>query len=363
MKTAYRYLSYELKKNLLRTVIFTVISVVLCLMVMRSEATTGDVQWRSTGIYMLAIVIGVLATVMPMLELSEFKNRRNLDTLYFFPIERKKLALVHYLSGLIQVAAIYTVTFAVSFIFLLLNTDCFALGYMIPYYFASLGTGFVMYSFFSFTFNQGNTVTDGVIISLLWAFVAYCVLHLGTDVMFGQVIYLNSSEYRELRRLYKEVYGLSDWGIVYAPINNVTVIFQNAIEVNRHRADYVFENTSAYGYIKQWYMFAVWGVAGIVSAVGFIFSFARKGAHMAGELSSSWFGYKTLIPVYGYSIILYLASFGSNGTLFILTLIMMFIGYVIYRRSFKLKKSDIIVLACSIVPFILGLFIKNMYPF
>ena len=360
MKTAYRYLCYGLKKSLLRTVIFTVIAVIISMMIIRSDALTGYVQYRETGIYILATLLGVIATILPILELSEFKNRRNLDTLYFFPIERKKMALVHYFSGLIQMTAIYTVTYGIAFIFLLLNTDYFALGYMIPYYFASLGIGIVMYSFFSFTFNQGNTVTDGIIISLLWAFVAYVVMYMGMRTVLREFFGMQNWADPSWRELYRTLSAVPSWGIVYAPINNLTVIFQNLIEVNK-QADEYYYSARALEYASQWYMFVAWGVAGIASAVGFIFGFARKGAHLAGEPSSSWFGYKTLIPIYGYMLLMYLAA-GNAGTIaFILTIIAMFIGYVIYRRSFRLKKSDIIVLCCSIVPIVIGAIIDHTH--
>ena len=112
MKTALRYLRYGLEKSLWRTIIFTVISVAITFMTTRSATSSSEDRYKSTGIYMLAIMISVFAAIIPMLELSEFKNRRNLDTLYFFPIERKSMALVHFVSGFIQLAVIYTVTFA-----------------------------------------------------------------------------------------------------------------------------------------------------------------------------------------------------------------------------------------------------------
>ena len=92
MKVAKRYLSYLLKKNLLRTVTFTAISVIICFIVVDGEAGSGLVKYRSTGIASLAVMLSLFSVIIPMLELADFKNRRNLDTLYFFPIERKKMA-------------------------------------------------------------------------------------------------------------------------------------------------------------------------------------------------------------------------------------------------------------------------------
>ena len=74
MKTAYRYLCYGLKKSLLRTVIFTVIAVIISMMIIRSDALTGYVQYRETGIYILATLLGVIATILPILSCRNSKT-------------------------------------------------------------------------------------------------------------------------------------------------------------------------------------------------------------------------------------------------------------------------------------------------
>ena len=99
------------------------------------------------------------------------------------------------------------------------------------------------------------------------------------------------------------------------------------------------------------YFFIVWGVIGVACAIGYFYTFKKKGAQLAGEISNSWFGYRLLIPIYGYS--LHLLT-GIEGLLTILIFAAMIIGYIIYRRSFKLKTSDLIVTACGIIPMIIG---------
>ena len=296
-----------------------------------------------------------------MLELSDFKNRRNLDTLFFLPIDRRKLAAVHFISGFIQVVVIYTVAFLSSLVYLLINTDCFELAYMIPYYFLSVLVGFVIYSFFSFIFNQGNTETDGIILCILWAFVAYAVMAVTRETVI-KAFWGPDTWYVEHIQRWNEGNSFASWGIVYAPINNLTVIFEDLIEVNRHGAQYVYEQMYAYRYIQQMYMFFVWGAVGIACAVGFVIGFGRKGAHLAGEPSDSWLAYKSIIPIYGYSLALYSMTENSFEILLILTVILMLIGYVVYRRSFKIKKSDIIAIACILIPILIGLLLKSMMP-
>ena len=343
MKTFMRYLRYRLDSTTLRTLVFTVISVMLSLSVITSCIDVEEMQYAETGIYVLAVVLGIVCTLIPILENMCFKNRRNLDTLFFFPLKREKMALVHYLSGLIQVVTIYTVTFVVSVVYLAANTDCFELYHLVAYYFLSLLLGFVMYSFFIFIFEQGNTVADGVVFAILWALALWVVWEAVYMVWLSRLMATDDMQNAVYSyRIY------SDWGIAYAPINNLTVIFQDLIEVNRHGW---YQSEYPAKYLSQWYLFAAWGAVGVSSALGYFYTFKKKGAHMAGEISDSWFGYRLLIPIYGYS--LHILT-GMEGLLTILIFAAMIIGYIIYRRSFKLKTSDLVVSACGIIPMIIG---------
>ena len=344
MKVFGRYLQYRLKQSTLRTIVFTVLSVMVCL-IMTSEVSSSTVHegYRTTGLYMLATVLGIICTLIPVLELSVFKTRRNLDTLYFFPIKRTKMALAHYLSGAIQIFTVYTVSFVSVWIYLLATTDCFRLGYMPLYYLFSLLLGGVMYSIFTFLFSEGNTVADGILFCALWVFVANLVMDVFHSYVLSAVLD---------RKVWLELDSLSEWGVVYAPINNLTVIFQKLIEVNRAlNGDY------ANRYMGQMYMFFVWGAVGIAAAFGFFFNFKRKGAQNAGEISDSPFGYKLLIPVYGYGLLL-LNDTGLD-ILSVIIFALMLVGYFIYRRSFKIKTRDIIFIACGIIPLIISCVIRG----
>ncbi len=347
MKVFGRYLTYRLKQSLLRTIVFSVLAMMICITVATQATDPGFlIQDRESGIYILATVLGIMCTLIPILELSGFKNRRNLDTLYFFPIKRSKMALAHYLSGAIQIFAVYTVSFLTSWIYLLARTDYFALSWMPLYYLFSLLLGFVMYSVFAFIFNEANTVADGVLFAGLWAFVLWVVSYSLLNYIFSSDI--NSDPSYNFR--YEVLPSLSDWGIIYTPINNLTVIFQELIEINRKHYGIYVDITYGERYLSQMYMFFAWGAVGIAAAVGYFVRFIRKGAEMAGEISNSPWGYKLLIPLYGYSL-LFMSGFEDIYTVIIFAL--MLTGYFIYRRSFKIKVSDIIVTACGIIPIIL----------
>ena len=121
------------------------------------------------------------------------------------------------------------------------------------------------------------------------------------------------------------------------------------IEINQSGNTYYFEVAKEYS--EMWYMFVAWGALGVASAVGYFITFVRKGAEKAGEISSSWFGYRLLIPIYGYSLLL---EYNYLDFMTVVIFALMIIGYIIYRRGFKLKVSDYIVTACGIPVFLLG---------
>lgn len=345
-----RYLWYRLENSALRTLVLTVLSVILTQSVIsESIEYYGDIEhikYASTGIYILAIVLGIVCTIIPMLENMGFKNRRNLDTLYFFPIRREKMAAAHFIGGFIQCVFIYTVTFAISGIYLAIYTDFFALYHLVGYYFLSILLGFVIYSFFSFIFIQANTVADGIIMSVLWMFVLWVVMY--AIYALTNPLYIQEGNY-ETYLLSRRLSQIPEWGIVYAPLNNLTVIFQSLIEVNQSG----WNNFTYAGiYRSQFGFFIAWGVIGIACLIGYFVTFARKGANKAGEISDSYLGYRLLIPLYGYSLIYMI---GSVEIVTILVFMMMIIGYVIYRRSFKLKARDLVITALGVIPLIIGM--------
>lgn len=338
-----RYFTYRLRQGALRTLVLTLISLVITLTVV-DDCMSVVIEYRETGIYILAVLIGVFCTLMPFLELSGFKNRRNLDTLYFFPINRGKMAMVHYLSGLLQVFVIYSVCFFSMWVLLALSGSGFTLWYMIIYYPLLFLLGAGIYSVISFLIIQANSVVDGIFFCGLWAFVLWLVFFVARKYFLRPFI-INTA-------IWSNTADFASWGIIYAPINNLTVIFQDLIETNKVLDEYVHYLSTDYAqkYLDQAYMFVFWAIIGAAATVGYFLTFAKKGAHTAGEISNSWFGYKLLIPIYGYMLIM---TSGEINILSFVIVALMVIGYVIYRRSFKLKKSDIAFVCGGIVPLVL----------
>ncbi len=330
MTTFKRYLFYCVKNSSLRMIVSTILSAIISQVMLADCIDHTNISYCTSGINILATILGIFSTIIPILELSQFKNRRNLDTLYFFPIKREKMALAHYICGFYQISIIYTVTFATNFLFLVFETDFFELNHMIPYYFYSLLLGLVIYSVFMFIFIQANSITDGILFCFIWIFILSIVSYTFIDIFNLESIAVT--------------YQKQNWGIIYAPLDKLTKLYRNLIEINDpYPSDYLI------GQIKeQAFMFFVWVAVGIIAAIGYVFSFAKKRAENAGEISNSWFGYKMLIPVYTFCPIFLMRSDGIK-VLSISFLILMIIGYIIYRRGVKFQKSDIILMVSGLI--------------
>lgn len=349
MTTFWRFLCYRLKSGALRTVIIAVLAIIIDRISLEGSGRFRQPEYIDNNrccIYMLATLLCIVASLVPVLELSGLKNRRNLDTLYFFPIRREKMALVYFVSSFVQIVVIYTAAFLVHFVYLATNTDWFALAYMFPYYFLSLLLALVICAVYMFIFTQANTVVDGLVFCVFWIFflgiVSGTLLDVSAPWIFGE-------EYRK-DEAYKVLAKLPVWGILYTPMNNLTVLYQDLIEINAPNK----WNNAVEQIMVHFRMFFVWGVLGLAAAFGYVASFVKKGAEQAGEISKSWFGYKILIPVCGYSFV-FMASgpYGIDLIPLLLYAIMMTIGYIIYRRGFKFKLSDILLTVGGIVPVLL----------
>lgn len=350
--TFLKYFSYSFNKKLLETAILTVISLLIIITITPAEISGERITERDFPISTLSFLVCALFLLTPILETYEFKNKRNIDTLLSFPISRFKLSLVHFINGFARATIAYSITFITCFFCVILNTNVFALEHLLPYYFQSLVCGLIIYSFFAFIFNQANTIADGVILCLVWIFLpmlliySFRILTIRVEITgYNEILEHNITS---KHRIFPSITCINIyWSTVFSPITNISEYFELLIEKNKY-----IENVEVYAHevMKSSYMFAVWGFIGVASALGYFFTASSKLIERAGEKCQSIWGYKLIIPLCGYSILI-----GPNEpTVLILTLILMFIGYVIYQRGIKFKKYHYLFLALAVVAFIFG---------
>jgi hypothetical protein len=96
----------------------------------------------------------------------------------------------------------------------------------------------------------------------------------------------------------------------------------------------------------------MFSVIGIVSSILLIKLNKEDKAENSMQVSNSWFSYKTMIPIY-FSMICLTMCENSELVGFIFLFVGTYVAYVIYRRTLKIKKWDIIVIGICFVSMII----------
>lgn len=329
---------------------------VFALLLVHFSVSQSIVHWKADGVldirrsdlclWVPSAILGVLAAVLPLLRLSAFKSRRNIDTLYSFPLSRRKMVAVQLGMGIGEMFCAFTLAY-LYFIFLYkLKAGAFHLFWLLPNYFVALVGGLILYFFVAFFFWQGNTVADGIVFAIGFAG-APALFVLDLSILF------NSSLMSE-----------AVWYLPFWHLNNTTGLFyykamQDSPEVMEVMGEQLSNNAYFWeldSLANKFYMYIVWFfVACILAAMLFYFA-GRSKAEKAGDISDSFLGYRTLVPFYGYSILLNSTERAWEFSPIIYLL--MIVGYILYRRGFKLRMSDWICLGGGVVPIVIGSMFK-----
>lgn len=323
-----RYALYHAKSTLLRGAVTAAICLLLCLTFLDVTVIqeNGVNTWAYISLSILPVMLAVLAFAMPLLELEGFRNRRNLDTLFSMPVSRTKMAAVHFLNGLLQITVIYSLCFACGIMRMLPAGSLLRTEMLLPYYVLTLLGGFIIYAVFCFILVQAETTADGVVLLMLYTFTPFVMLSA-----------LNMAVFRE-----DVLYKAMNHSFLFSPLADMASRYERMIE-NVHATLTLPAETVG--------MYIFWLVLGVAAVVGFFLTFARHRTEGVEGTSETWFGYRVLIPLLG---MLVAAMAGAEFILLVLTLIAMTVLYIIYRRSVRLRRSDLIMLAVTTGVFLLS---------
>lgn len=283
----------------------------------------------NTLLFVPVVLMCIVIYILPVLEFSFFKKRINLDCVYALPISRRAMGAVHYLTGLIMLWCAFTASYLTNFILLLSRgPGYFEFSPMIDHYFLCLALGFAIYSFLVFVFNEANTKGDGIWFMFLYTFVL--ILPMNSIINL-----IGANNHDDLQ-----------YTIPWMVFDKLNTEYQNLVSI-RSEDKMLFSESSVCIF---WYVF--WMVVGIASAIGFFITFGKRRMEKTEEISSSYFGFRLLIPVYAISAMIALKTVSSTIIWFVIVEVLTFIGYTIYRRGFHFKKIDIAVL-CALAIFML----------
>lgn len=344
----------EVKRNLLPLVIFAAIALIV------GVSYTSTMELRvgafasfryDSGLACYAVLLCVLCTVAPVMQFFYRMKQRSVDLWYSLPITRKQLVLVRTLVGLLLVFVPFTIAYwpGVAIVAMRCNELASSVrGFHFQYihylscFAQMLLLGTCLFGVNAFLFTRGNSMFDGIFFILGWAIlVPLFVVVLNDDFAFdfywqgasGRQTWVNSS----LFFTYFFTYSPVAWtGAAFEKLITVGAFFDN---------EFHFMVTSILGVLE--------GAAAYLA----LFLLADKDkSENVGQISSSRMGYKVLLPALEAGVIaLIIVSVGWGwydwNTVFYMVLVALcaLAFYFAYRRSFRLKISDILSVILALV--------------
>ena len=324
--------------TLLITVVITATTVMAHRVILHNGGTSTYVS--STHLFYLSTLLVILASIIPIYEFAFKMRKTSVDLFYSLPIKRTKLYTTKYLIGLLELFILFTFNFLYVLIFASINMAqydvTFKLIYFLPYYFSMLGLGFLLYNWVSFFFTRGNTILDGIILTILSIFVVTLLASFAYAIK-------NKIESPEYRVYTGEAFNFTAYSLVY----NVTSIFDSLVKAN-YKGELTLHLVS----------FVVMMVVSISFVPLFFILNNKKKAEDTADINKEWYLYKLFIPLY---IICIYSTISTHPFYMILVPIAGYVGYVINNRSFLIKKYDLILLISSTLIGAIGGILMNVY--
>ena len=305
----------------------------------------------SSPILFITIMACILCTIIPVIEFSFKMSKISIDQMYSLPIKREKLYMAKFISGFIEILIPVSVVFIFCLLKVLFSNHMYETIYFLPYFVCLILFMFFLYSTITFFFTRGNTVIDGIINIVLIIFVVELFSSTIDSLLWG-----NIRNYFDSGSCY-----------LYSPISIISELFDNKLSaeaINKlhtmYDEYYYTERVTLTTY--EIVSVIIFILIGIASTILFVVLNKKDKAEDSMQVSNSWFSYKVFIPVY-MSLISLLMMDGSELIGFVFLFVGTYIAYVIYRRSLKIKKWDIIVpVICFVSMMVIYIVIENLKP-
>lgn len=318
-------LMYYIKKRAYIVGIISVIFIIIALINFSSGFINYDNTPGTAPIGNITTLGCLLATIIPIFEFN-FKMRKvSVDEFYKYPIKKEKLYFVKFVVGFLEIIISITVLFIFLLIYMNIKTHLFDMKYYFLFYLLFVINILFIYAILSFAFIKANTTIDGVVNMMLYIFLFVLIMGMIIQIL-GMIPSLEKSALLKTIPI--------DY-LLYVPISEIANLF--AYAMRGYELD-----IKAYQIIP----IVVIAIAGILSIFLMFFTLKYEESEDSMDISSSWFSYKTMIPIYLVTLIYFFRP-SFPGVVFFT--ILAYIGYVIFRRSFLIKKIDIIVCVSSAV--------------
>ncbi len=335
-----------------------------------------EVTYRDLTLSTSMTMLIILSIAVPVWMFAFLKKKRNLDCCYSLPITKRGIGMVQYAVGAITVFIPFVCAYVATLI-CYASFGSFATlghGYLVSHFAISLLMGFVLYSISVFVFERANTIVDGIILICVFMVGLYFLVYgiegtvNGIAQWHNDVVAAKHNVYGEHidGYFYVDDYALSRVikGIFFQEDYAVPAYFFGELLSNyEYCAMTVYSEIVAQSWERSatlvW--FIIWSVVGLLSAVGAVYFFDKKKAESAEEISGSAFGYKVLIPLLAFPIIIADGILEGEFTEALLVTVGSAVAYTVYRRGVRYKKSDYIIVGIMLVLSIASIFVEPAF--
>ena len=354
-----RYFLYELKKARWQLVIISAICVLLCATIaavwpMQYTSYSYDyvdgltVQETHTSSPLLSLVAGIAMTlcyVAPVLVYSFKMNKRCVDCYYALPLKKEKQYLVRTLIGLLLVLIPFTAAYwSMFFVYLMRPNNPYQMAWFVPAYFGSLFFIICMYGYNAFAYTRANSIVDGIVLMIGYESVM---------ILLALVPFTLSNG-----KLFKVGYLLDflpEWGM------EIFSLYMEGHIINGK----VITTSTDWGFGLTAMTFIMPFVRGLAGYLLMFLLVRYDKAENSQQVCESWFGYKTLIPIYTATIIGLIvglvakASFSLALVTFVMFAIAAFVLVIVWRRKFTFGKTGWIVYGIGVgASLVLAVFVR-----
>ncbi len=354
MNSLKAYFSFRFRSTWGRIVFITVIALLILTSVSVTEYMNDTeemmIQYGTPSplVYFFAVFVVIICSLLPIIEFAPFNNKKNNDTLFSLPVDRNKMLTAHLLNGALQFVISFSILVGWWYLIHISKyPQLYTLKYIPVFYLTFIGLGLTVYSFYAFVFTQANATLDGIAFCALWTFFPFFVTILYSAIMDDFVSYgsglaplfIPAMLISTTADSFDEALSISR-GTVADGTDSTRIIIHNILE---------FDKTTSQAIIIS-------AVAAIICIFCLYQYFERRRCDQVGDISESWLGYKMLGPVYSIGGML---MFSQAQSIALIVFIITILGYTLYRRGIRYKKSDYIVMAISLAIAVMGVGIHS----
>ncbi len=338
-----KYFLYHFRSTFLRFAIIAILCALLTLVSVWYTYGNNYEYYSSENLSILQTIAIIISTIIPILEFLPFKNKRNMDTVLFLPLERRKMAAIHFANGFLHTVLVNLVCFIVAFFVLSSHSYPFYTWNLFLLFAFTIFGCLIIYAATAFIFERANTTADGIIWLIFYAFIGISILY-AAESLYGNMIdeffYFESTDLIVGECLSPYFILSSLWYTVKTRLmpGFTFVTKGNSVTLTRDMESATIYKSDITGIV-------LWSVITPLLVFGLIWLFKNKRAENIGSISSSPFGYKVLLPLLAVS---YLCSYTDIET-YVIMLIVMVTGYIIYRRGLRFKPIDYISIALGLI--------------